>query len=75
VRHSGLHSDESISLHIRINSHLRVEVSDSGPGFDPAKRTAPNDDGGYGLLLVERLADRWGVLHNGLTCVWLELDL
>ncbi|MGW7020667.1 ATP-binding protein [Streptomyces decoyicus] len=41
---------------------LRLEVHDSGDGW-PRVRTAagPVDEGGRGLLLVEALADKWGV--------------
>jgi anti-sigma regulatory factor (Ser/Thr protein kinase) len=54
---------------------IRVEVTDSGTGFEPKMREPdPEDTGGRGLFLVDALADRWGVdSHNG-TRVWLELD-
>jgi anti-sigma regulatory factor (Ser/Thr protein kinase) len=58
-------------------SAVRTEVTDGGPGFDPAK-TGPlsSDHTGWGLFLVERLADRWGVNRNGNgTRVWFELGL
>ena len=52
-----------------------TEVTDTGPGFDPAATGAPRDDrSGWGLFLVERLADRWGASHDeGATKVWFEL--
>jgi anti-anti-sigma factor len=59
---------------------LRVEVTDAGTGFDP-ERPEPRraDSGGRGLLLVDRLASRWGaspVNADGTAfCVWFELDL
>ncbi|MGX1514262.1 ATP-binding protein [Streptomyces collinus] len=55
---------------------LRLEVSDAGPGRPEVR--APGDDeiGGRGLLLVEALAQRWGVYERtggvGKT-VWAEL--
>lgn len=41
---------------------LRLEVHDSGDGW-PRVRTGagPVDEAGRGLLLVEALADKWGV--------------
>jgi anti-sigma regulatory factor (Ser/Thr protein kinase) len=52
-----------------------TEVTDEGPGFDPedaGKRGA--DDSGWGLFLVERLAQRWGVTQQDqATKVWFEL--
>lgn len=52
-----------------------TEVSDEGPGFDPADAGSPGtDDNGWGLFLVERLADRWGVSQDPeATKVWFEL--
>jgi two-component sensor histidine kinase len=48
---------------------LRLEVTDGGAGR-PASRP-PGDDGGWGLLIVERLADRWGVAASP-TRAWCE---
>ena len=31
--------------------------------------------GGFGLFLVEALAQRWGSKHEGTTCVWAELAI
>jgi len=54
-------------------THLRVEVIDQGSGFVPVARDKPKTDvGGWGLHLVESLADRWGV-HEGSTHVWFEI--
>ena len=52
-----------------------TEVADEGPGFDPADaQSADQQRPGWGLFLVERLADRWGVKHAGRsTKVWFEL--
>ena len=53
--------------------HLRVEVVDQGSGFVPVARNRPATDvGGWGLHLVETLADAWGV-HEGSTHVWFEI--
>lgn len=52
---------------------IRIEVEDHGPGFRPPRR-APATDGGWGLVLVDKLADRWGVRSDSETTVWLELD-
>ncbi len=41
---------------------LRVEVADSGKGFEKVvKPTTPDQLGGWGLQIVDRLTDRWGV--------------
>ncbi len=53
---------------------IRVEVSDAADAA-PQLRT-PTDHGGYGLTLVNALADRWGTARNGgRNLTWFELDL
>ncbi len=56
--------------------HVRVEVSDPGSGFTKPKVDAPPPDapGGRGLLIVDRVASRWGVTPGRHTRVWFELD-
>jgi anti-sigma regulatory factor (Ser/Thr protein kinase) len=55
-------------------SAVWIEVLDEGPGFDPDKPRTPGKDAGWGLFLVERLANRWGVVQDGAsTRVWFEL--
>jgi hypothetical protein len=31
--------------------------------------------GGWGLYLVDRIADRWGIVSNRMNRVWFEVDL
>src|SRR3954452_1406410 len=53
---------------------VRVEVVDQGVGFVPVARNRPATEvGGWGLHLVQTLANRWGV-HEGSTHVWFEID-
>ena len=54
---------------------LFLYVCDPGPGLDPAIIPEPREEGGWGLVLVDRLATRWGVTTNDHTCVWAEFDL
>lgn len=51
---------------------LRVEVADHGARFEPGP-SKKGDEGGWGLLIVERLADRWGVEPGERTVVWFEM--
>ena len=39
---------------------IRVLVDDPGDGFDPATPIHPSEDGGRGLMLVDRASARWG---------------
>jgi anti-sigma regulatory factor (Ser/Thr protein kinase) len=75
LRHGALTSGQQIELSIAIVADiLRVEVCDPGPGFTPEPRTATSPEGrGWGLVLVSRLADRWGVRQDGVTRVWFEI--
>jgi anti-sigma regulatory factor (Ser/Thr protein kinase) len=73
VKHTGA---STIELTVRVGSTtVMTEVSDGGPGFDPGETGSPaNDHTGWGLFLVERLAERWGVhKHGGAARVWFEL--
>jgi anti-sigma regulatory factor (Ser/Thr protein kinase) len=56
-------------------ARVRVEVRDDGSGFvwrHPPEN--PSRVTGYGLVLVEGVAARWGIdTSSGRTCVWFEL--
>lgn len=71
VRHAGV--DGRIVFHARLDpEHVRVEVADHGPGFDPDVRHVAS---GYGLRMVDQLASRWGVERTARGCrVWFEVD-
>jgi two-component sensor histidine kinase len=76
VRHGDLDDEDSIGLTIqRDHRRIRVSVTDPGEGFEP-DRPRPDADltSGWGLFLVDRLADRWGVQGDGETLVWFEID-
>ena len=55
---------------------MRVEVKDGGPGFEPPPPpSSPSEStSGWGLYLVARIADRWGVETGDDASVWFELD-
>jgi anti-sigma regulatory factor (Ser/Thr protein kinase) len=57
---------------------LRIEVTDTRGDVRPSRQAAATEpaESGYGLLLVEELADRWGVRTGPAPCktVWAELD-
>ncbi|MDX6698193.1 MAG: serine/threonine-protein kinase RsbW [Solirubrobacteraceae bacterium] len=54
----------------------RVEVADGGQGFTPpGGPPEPADVGGWGLVVVDRLASRWGVQGGRFTRVWAEVPL
>jgi anti-sigma regulatory factor (Ser/Thr protein kinase) len=51
---------------------LRVEVVDPGSGFVPGRPTE-GDERGWGLFIVDSLADEWGVEAGDRTTVWFEI--
>ncbi len=54
--------------------HVWVEVADEGNGFVAVARDRPaTEAGGWGLHLVDSVADRWGVLCDS-TRVWFEIN-
>jgi anti-sigma regulatory factor (Ser/Thr protein kinase) len=55
---------------------LCVQVTDTGDGFAPRPRAyAPDEDGGFGLFLIEDLTRRWGLTReDSNTRVWFEFD-
>ena len=76
VRHSSTAAGASVRLTVASRGEtVHVEVSDGGIGFEPRTRSKPMDEaGGWGLHLVDRLSDRWGVETGRRTRVWFELD-
>ena len=52
---------------------VRTTVTDDGAAFEPPDRRDPMRTGGWGLVLVRRLADRWGIAP-GDGSVWFEID-
>jgi len=77
VRHAGCGEADEISLEAAVEAdRVRVCLSDAGDGFEPhTPRPPPNGtSGGYGLVLLDRLSDRWGVHKEGGFSVWFEVQ-
>ena len=73
VTNAVRHGIGAISLRIDVEgTALRVEVADEG-NVEVAPSPTPGAHGGWGLRIVEQLADDWGVLA-GSTRVWFRLD-
>lgn len=72
IRHGQGTRDVDVRIRLGRRS-IRLEVADRGPGFRPP-RSRPGPGGGWGLVIVDRLARRWGVRSGPKTTVWLELD-
>lgn len=56
------------------DGRVEVTVDDPGGGFArAADAVSPRPGGGFGLHLVDGLAERWGVSCDQRTRVWFEL--
>lgn len=74
---TGGHVDVRITAHL---DRIRIEVGDTGSGFDlQTLPPRPRESGGHGLIVVEGMSSRWGMGRradgeDGF-CVWFELDV
>jgi anti-sigma regulatory factor (Ser/Thr protein kinase) len=77
IANSVKHAEaQAVSLDVLVGDRsVVVAVTDEGPGFEPSIRVDGQDEAsGWGLFLVERLSQRWGVSRGrGGTRVWFEL--
>jgi anti-sigma regulatory factor (Ser/Thr protein kinase) len=75
VKHAQVTENDSVYLDVKMDGNVvRVEVRDSGPGFERPSVAPPDDaDEGWGLFLVEQLADEWGVERER-QAVWFQID-
>lgn len=74
VLHPAVGSTENIGFAVRAHTgFIRVEVTDQGNGFTPKPRDPAQLGGGYGLYLLDKEANHWGVNHQDGTTVWFEV--
>ncbi|HJQ43233.1 MAG TPA: ATP-binding protein [Jatrophihabitantaceae bacterium] len=71
-----VHARTNFQVRVFLNDHVRVEVTDSGPGEAEVRRPRAGQAHGRGLQTVDALADEWGVepsrVHSGKT-VWFTV--
>lgn len=79
VRHASADPGDPIEVSLRVTDrHVHAEVTDRGSGFaiPPPRPPATVEGSGWGLYLVQRIADRWGTrAAHGRSCVWFDIDL
>jgi anti-sigma regulatory factor (Ser/Thr protein kinase) len=86
VQHGTADPADQVELVVRVSpAMVRVEVVDQGRGFEyspssPGESGTSGESGrdlesGWGLYLVNRSADRWGIECDDATTVWFEIDL
>ncbi|MDV9177509.1 SpoIIE family protein phosphatase, partial [Streptomyces sp. W16] len=73
VTNAVRYASRPISLRLLRTDVLRCEVTDDSPQVPRMREAGPGDEGGRGLFLVDRLAQRWGAtrLSTG-KVVWFE---
>jgi len=74
VRHArGTHA---IALELQADrSWLRIEVQDGDPRWPQPRTPAGFDESGFGFVLVDALAGKWGVRETAAgKAVWAELN-
>ncbi|HVH54383.1 MAG TPA: ATP-binding protein, partial [Actinomycetota bacterium] len=75
IRHGPQGSDAGAIMRVDVvEDRVRVEIEDTGGGFSPPGPPKADGSGGWGLFLVDELADRWGVRDGPPTRVWFEVD-
>jgi anti-sigma regulatory factor (Ser/Thr protein kinase) len=77
VRHSGGEKADPVRVRVSVNrSTVHVEVTDVGDGFRSPDGPVGlgHGEGGWGLFLVDQLADQWGVDTGDSTKVWFDLN-
>jgi two-component sensor histidine kinase len=75
VRHAALRDDQSIEIEACPSGRaLRVAVTNPGTA-ELAHRLPQPVYSGRGLLLVAKIASRWGVETGARTAIWFEIDL
>jgi anti-sigma regulatory factor (Ser/Thr protein kinase) len=75
VRHANAGPDAVVRVELwRGSDFVRVAVSDEGAGFTAEAPLERDQADGWGLALVDRIADRWAVTPTASgTCAWFEL--
>jgi len=76
VRHAGCDESGELAMEADVRAdHVRVRLSDPGHGFEATLPEPPRAGatGGYGLVLLERLSDRWGIQRDDGFSVWFEV--
>jgi anti-sigma regulatory factor (Ser/Thr protein kinase) len=77
VRHAPSGGSPEVELRLKLErERIRVVVSDPGGGFVATPRLpTASESSGWGLYLVDRIADRWGIISKDRNEVWFEIDV
>jgi anti-sigma regulatory factor (Ser/Thr protein kinase) len=75
VTNAVMHAHSPVRVHVVVDDHqVRVAVHDDVPQPPVRRRASEEALGGRGLLLLDRLSDRWGYdSHPPGKTVWFEI--
>jgi hypothetical protein len=76
IRHSDMDEEGVVGLDVRLQDGvLSCTVSDPGAGFEKPEVVRPHADrpGGFGLVILDSVSDRWDVARDELFRVSFEL--
>ena len=78
VRHAGHDDNGAVGLDVHLaGDYLHCVVADPGPGFAMPAEIKPHEDkpGGFGLLILDAIADEWGLSRDQLFRVWFDIKV
>jgi anti-sigma regulatory factor (Ser/Thr protein kinase) len=76
VLHSGCSGEHRLHVAVtRQPERLVIRVRDPGLSGSEVRGRQPGADGGWGLAIVDELAQRWGADRTEGYCVWAEVAL
>jgi serine phosphatase RsbU (regulator of sigma subunit)/anti-sigma regulatory factor (Ser/Thr protein kinase) len=76
VTNAVRYAERPVTLRLLRTDVLRCEVGDDAPLLPRMRHAAPEEEGGRGLYLVNRMAQRWGATRLGAgKVVWFELPI
>lgn len=68
--------DRDIELRILVDARaVRIEVTNWGPAFDRSSPPSRDGPSGWGLYVLDHLADRWNVVAGDPNVVWFEVPV
>lgn len=68
VMHARNETSDEAWIEVRLkttDNAIQAEVTDRGPGFDRPTQYREMGEGGRGLFLLNKIASRWEVFHDG----------
>ncbi|SFB89171.1 ATP-binding SpoIIE family protein phosphatase [Streptomyces aidingensis] len=76
VTNAVRYAERPVTLRLLRSDVLRCEVGDDVPQLPRLRQAGPDEEGGRGLYLVQKLARRWGATRLGTgKLVWFEMSV